>query len=366
LPGTYSSAVLQRVLLVAVAWAILASPRPALAAAPLRITLDPGHGGPEVGASYRFADGVVLQEKALNLRVTIRLRDLLSQAGHVVTLTRTTDALVNADGRDVNGDGRVSLADDLQARVDTANRAGSDLFVAIHFNGSSDASMRGTYTFWNADRPFAERSRTLAQDVQTNLLAALRAAGYTSLDRGARTDAWLLGSGNALFVLGPQSGPIARPSQMPAIIAEPLFLTNPHDAAALRDDKIVDAVAQGLFDGIRAYAAPHKTRPLTALTALPAVLGTPVAAPSRTAWTVWAVTYQDTVKGERLSTQALQALTARGLPGRVLSSPPSAPSRPSYLVVTSGTFPTRAAAAAHATRLRQAGYPDALVRPLNH
>jgi N-acetylmuramoyl-L-alanine amidase len=360
--------VLARALLLAVVvYAALVSPRPALAAAPLRVTLDPGHGGSQIGASYRFADGLVLQEKALTLRVALQLRDLLGQAGYAVTLTRTTDAPVSAHGHAVNGDGHVSLADDLQARVDTANQVGSDLFVAIHFNGSSDASARGTYTFWNADRPFAERSRALAQDVQAGMLAALRTAGYTSVDRGVRTDAWVLGR-SAFFVLGPRSGTVARPSQMPAIIAEPLFLTNPQDAAALRDAKIVDAVAQGLFDGIRAYAtgqnaAPHRT------TQLPApskpVLGSAVAAPSRTAWTVWAVTYQDTAKGQRLSAQTLQALTAWGLPGRVLNTTPRASSRPGYLVVTSGRFDTRAAAAAHAARLHQAGYPDALVRPVD-
>ena len=241
-------------MVVAVVCAALASPRPVVAATPLRVTLDPGHGGSQIGASYRFADGVVLQEKALTLRVALRLRDLLIQAGYVVTLTRTTDALVNAKGRDVNGDGHISVADDLQARVDAANAAGSDLFVAIHFNGSSDTSVRGTYTFWNADRPFAGRSRTLAQNVQTSTLAALRSAGYASLDRGARTDAWLLG-GDALFVLGPRSATVARPSQMPAVVAEPLFLTNPQDAVALRHDKIVDAVAHGFFDGIRRYAS---------------------------------------------------------------------------------------------------------------
>lgn len=353
---------LRRLLPVLVVCASLVSPPPTLAAMSFKITLDPGHGGSQIGASYRFADGMVLQEKALTLRVALRLGDLLRQAGYVVTLTRTTDALVNAPGHDVNGDGRVSLADDLQARVDMANQAGSELFVAIHFNGSSDPSMRGTYTFWNANRPFAERSRTLAVDVQGNILAALGGAGYTSPDRGARTDAWLLG-GDAFFVLGPRSGTITRPSQMPAIIAEPLFLTNPQDAAALRENKIVDAVAGGLFDGIRAYATGQRpARTTTPSSAPPVLLHSAAALPSRSVWTVWAVTYQDTPKGRRLSTQTLLTLRAQGIPGSVISAAPSIPSRSNYLVVTSGAFDTRVAASAHATHLHQAGYPDAFVR----
>jgi hypothetical protein len=61
-------------------------------------------------------------------------------------------------------------------------------------------------------------------------LSRLAAAGYKTHDRGARTDASLLGGG-ALFLLGPKSSIIARPSQMPAILGESLFLTNPADAS---------------------------------------------------------------------------------------------------------------------------------------
>ena len=103
-----------------------------------RITIDAGHGGSEIGATYRFADGTVLQEKTLDLQVALLLRDLLEQAGFSVTLTRTSDTAVNVAYHDLSGDGRVGLADELQARVDAANAAGSELFVSICFNGASD------------------------------------------------------------------------------------------------------------------------------------------------------------------------------------------------------------------------------------
>ena len=47
------------------------------------------------------------------------------------------------------------------------------------------------------------------------------------------------------------------PSQMPAIICEGLFLTNPDDANALRSDAIVEAIARGYAEGIRAYFAAY-------------------------------------------------------------------------------------------------------------
>src|SRR5919204_4256062 len=250
----------RHLVLLGAASAALMGPGRIFRAEPLHVTLDPGHGGPEIGASYRFADGLVLQEKALNLRVALRLHDLLQQAGYAVSLTRSTDGPVNVDDRDLNGDGQVGLADDLQARVDRANRGGSDILVSIHFNGTSDPSVRGTYTLWNPDRPFADRSRRLAELVHRYLVTALRHSGYATLANGARTDASLLG-GDAFFLLGPRSATVVRPSQMPAIIGEPLFLTNPHDAAALRDDRVLEAVARGYFDRIQAFSPPAPAVP---------------------------------------------------------------------------------------------------------
>jgi N-acetylmuramoyl-L-alanine amidase len=243
-------------MLLATAWPPALS---AYASRPLRISLDPGHGGSEIGTVYRFPDGTVLRGKTLNLQVALALRQLLQQAGYAVTLTRTTDAPVNTLHQDLNGDGRVTLADELQARVDAANAAGSDLFVSICFNGFSDPSIRGTETFWNPNRPFSDQNKQLADNVQKSMVADLAAAGYSTRDRRANTDTSLL-NGDSFFLLGPRSNVIARPTQMPAIIGEPLFLTNPADANALRDSRILDAIAHGLFDGIQGYVASTRTR----------------------------------------------------------------------------------------------------------
>ena len=221
------------------------------------ITIDAGHGGAEIGTSHTYPDGTVLQEKNLNLRVATRVRDLLQQAGGFdVTITRTKDTGVNVDNKDLTGDGKVGLADDLQARIDTANNAHSDIFVSIHFNGVSDTSMKGTYTFYDPNRPNSDRSKALAQMVLTAVEKSMKDAGYTPVDHGATDDTKVLGGGH-YYLLGPQSDIIARPSNMPAIIGEGLFLTNDDDANALRNDKIVEAIAQGYVAGIKAYFAQY-------------------------------------------------------------------------------------------------------------
>jgi N-acetylmuramoyl-L-alanine amidase len=216
------------------------------------VTLDAGHGGTEIGASHAYPDGMVLLEKELNLRVMLRLRELLQQAGYQVTPTRTRDAQVNFDKKDLTGDGKVTLSDDLQARVDVANSTGSDIFVAVHFNGISDPNIKGTYVFYDPDRPFADRSKALAEFVDQFVTKSLKEAGYTTIDHGATKDTAVLG-GDHYYLLSPKTDAVPRPSQMPAIIGEALFLTNEDDANAIRKDAMVEAVSRGYAEGIKAY-----------------------------------------------------------------------------------------------------------------
>jgi N-acetylmuramoyl-L-alanine amidase len=220
------------------------------------VTVDAGHGGAEIGTGHTFSDGTVLAEKNLNLKVALRVRDLLSQAGFQVHTTRTTDSQVNTDGRDLTGDGRVGLSDDLQARVDIANAAHSDIFISVHFNGTSDPNQKGTYIFWDPGQPYSDRSHDLAQMVDTATVKALKGAGYPPVDHGATPDTQVL-SGDHYYLLSPKTGIVPRPSQMPAIICEGLFLTNDDDASALRKDATLEAIAQGYAQGIKAYFAKY-------------------------------------------------------------------------------------------------------------
>jgi N-acetylmuramoyl-L-alanine amidase len=216
------------------------------------VTLDPGHGGSEIGTSHTFPDGTVMTEKDLNLRVVLRVRDLLQQANFKVVTTRTTDAQVDADKKDLTGDGKATLSDDLQARVDMANNAGSDIFVSIHFNGTSDTSTNGTYVFYDPDRPYTDRSKALADLVDASLVTFMKNAGYTPADHGSAKDTSVL-AGDHYYLLSPKTSIVPRPSGMPAIIGEGLFLTNDADANALRNNAVVEAVAQGYAAGIKAY-----------------------------------------------------------------------------------------------------------------
>ena len=193
-----------------------------------------------------------LAEKNVNLRVALLLSDLLKQAGYEVVLTRGSDSKVNTAEKDTNGDGEVTVEDDLQTRVDIVNNAGADVYVSIHHNGS-DTPMRGTMSIYCADRPQAAKSKALASLLQTNLLAQFRAAGYTPTDLGVRDDANLGKPGGHLVGLGPKQALVARPSNMPGALGEALFVSDASEAALLRDDRFLQAEAAAYRDAVTQY-----------------------------------------------------------------------------------------------------------------
>lgn len=214
------------------------------------VVLDPGHGGQEVGAAFAFPDGTLLQEKSLNLIVAQKTANYLRQAGIQTLLTRNSDSWVDSAMKDLTGDGTVDLSDDLQARVDIANNARATLFLSIHENGHTDPTMRGTTIYYDDARPFSRRSEYFAQLLDQETVAGLGAAGYATFDRGVQTDSMAVGMGEHFYVLGPDA---TRPIQMPGALVEGLFLSNPTDAAQLRDPRIQDALAQAYARAIKRY-----------------------------------------------------------------------------------------------------------------
>lgn len=221
--------------------------------------MDPGHGGQYPGAVHPDGHGGYdVIEKDVNLRVALLLADALRETGYRVVLTRSTDTILNTSAEDVNGDGQVTVEDDLQARVDFINSSGADLLLSIHHNGSESRSMRGCTTYYCADRPFADQNRALAEMVQSNLLASLRLAGYTVVpDLGARDDATIGKPYGHLCLLGPTTPVLARASIMPGVVGEALFVSFDGEAALLKDERVLRAIAIGYRDGVQRFFESH-------------------------------------------------------------------------------------------------------------
>src|SRR5207245_1997796 len=187
------------------------------------VVIDPGHGGLESGAARSIPR---LIEKELVLDVARRLRDRLEAGGQRVVLTREGDTQVNQAGRDLNGDGRVDVDDDLQARVDRSNEAGADLFLSLHANGGVPGQ-RGLSTFYCPTCPGAEAHLRLAGTLHRAVLAALAPYGATDFGAGIFDEATLGKPYGHLFVIGPQTPRVARRLQAPAAaLIELLFLSD--------------------------------------------------------------------------------------------------------------------------------------------
>ena len=205
------------------------------------VVLDPGHDlrgnaetepiGPgsstrkikDGGGTHGVASG--LTEAELNLRVALKLRPLLRQAGLRVVLTRTRN-------------GGASMGNVARARI--ANRAGAALFLRIHADGSTDRSVRGTHTLYPAlrrgwtDDVYAE-SRRAARLVQAELVTAL---GFP--DRGLQERSDFTGFNWA---------------DVPVILVEMGFMTNPTEdrllASAAYQRRAAIGLCRGALDFLR-------------------------------------------------------------------------------------------------------------------
>ncbi len=215
-----------------------------------RIVIDAGHGGHDSGTIG--VDGI--EEKDVVLDVALRLGKLLhDRLGAEIIYTRSDDMFIP-----------------LETRTAIANKAQADLFLSIHANSSPDESARGVETYYlnftsdptaldvaareNAvsDQSIHQlsdlvkkialkdkiaESREFASDVEDSLYAGLQKGNAGLKDRGVK---------KAPFV-------VLIGANMPSILAEISFVTNPRDAAELQQPEYRERVAESLYKGIARY-----------------------------------------------------------------------------------------------------------------
>lgn len=182
------------------------------------IVVDPGHGGHNPGA---VSNGV--QETDINLSISLLLRDKLLKEGAKVIMTRQSDKAVASNNS--------TLGQELQARVDIAEKNNADLFISIHSNSNPDKSIAGAMTFYPKDR-----SSQLALEVQKALIEQTGA-----VDKGVAS---------ATFY-------VLRNTTMPSILVETGFVTNAQEALRLNDNSYQNKIAQGVFNGAVRYLQSH-------------------------------------------------------------------------------------------------------------
>ena len=202
------------------------------------IVLDPGHGGADTGAVYD-ANGTVLYEKDQVLEVAKILRDRLYYAdGLTVCMTRTGDLPATT-----------TLSN--RARYTYANTTGAKLLVSVHMNGSSDPTVDYTTTLFGK----WQKDKALAYAIYGDLKAK-PPYGLVTLPAAKPNDPDILLDGRKPYSYA--SGVLLK-SNMPATIAETVFITNPYEAAWLADPSGERQlqIAQKLEEGILTYLRAH-------------------------------------------------------------------------------------------------------------
>lgn len=233
------------------------------------VTVDPGHGDVYSEPGRYAPDGT--HESEINLDIGLRLAAMLEGAGVRVVLTRTTQVGANTPEWDRNGDGLIGYDDELAARPDAANVGRSDVFISIHNNLATNTRVGGPSVYYRQDRPFHTESYRLAQAVYSNMVARLDLY---------RTDTWKPSRSHGIlshypyYVLSPYSPPnLVRPTLMPGVLSEGLFLTHPYELYLLKQARVRQSMAAAYYDAVqryvaeRPYAAAYKPRsqPLSAV-----------------------------------------------------------------------------------------------------
>jgi N-acetylmuramoyl-L-alanine amidase len=188
---------------------------------PITVVVDPGHGGMHTGGKGRTG----LLEKDINLDVSLELKRLLEDMGARVVMTRTTDRHFATE-----------VDDDLNVRVDLANRAAPDLFLSVHTNWVEHPAARG-YEVWvpkNARGARDAESRRLARAILGELGQV-----WTSDDRGIKDE-------HNLRVL--------KGTTCPAALVELEFVSNPQAERQLARRDVRLKLAAALADAVRAWA----------------------------------------------------------------------------------------------------------------
>jgi N-acetylmuramoyl-L-alanine amidase len=235
---------------------------PPVAAAPvrgtavrrLRVVLDAGHGGDDPGAV-----GYVV-EKHVTLDVVRRLaRRLREDLGADVQLTRSSDATVP-----------------LAERTAVANQSRGDLFVSVHANSNPRGKLRGVETYVLDNTADHATLRLAAMENGTDghryqaeatdlryILSSLVQGGKMDASTGlaSAVHGELVGHMRARYPdvvdLGLKRGPfyVLVGSHMPCILVETAFVSHPVEGRRLGDEAYRAALADGLFRGIRRFAA---------------------------------------------------------------------------------------------------------------
>ncbi|WP_308419417.1 N-acetylmuramoyl-L-alanine amidase [Chitinibacter fontanus] len=223
----------------------------------ITVVLDPGHGGEDPGAVGPGGN----HEKAVVLQIAKRLRDLLqSEPNFRVVMTRDADFFVPLGvrvrkARAVQADLFVSIHADAFVRPD-AN--GSSVFALSEGGASSTAARWLAQTQNDADLIGGVKVKG-GEDLRKTLLDLTTTATINDSLKLGKAMLGELGSINRLHKPNVEQASFAvlKAPDIPSILVETAFISNPDEERKLIDDDYQQKMAQALFKGIKRYFAKN-------------------------------------------------------------------------------------------------------------
>jgi N-acetylmuramoyl-L-alanine amidase len=179
------------------------------------IVIDAGHGGWDPG----MVSGPV-NEKDINLLIAQKLQHLLELGGATVLITRLDDACLSGD-----------KTGDMAARRFIANNSKADIFISIHQNAFGSPRVNGAQVFYYNE---SDDSKKLAQSIQHQIKEFLL------------PDNRFKARANANYY-------VLKQAEIPAVLVECGFLTNPDEKSRLLTDAYQGKIAWGIYLGIVDY-----------------------------------------------------------------------------------------------------------------
>lgn len=188
------------------------------------IVIDAGHGKPDEGA--QSSRGTT--EAETNLKISLKLQNLLEQSGATVILTRSDENAIYDINAKTLKEKKIS---DIHNRVKIGNESSADIFVSIHLNKIPQQQYDGWQTFYNAKN---ENGKKLAVSIQKNLNDAIMKE-------------------NNRISKPIENIYIVKHVEIPTTIVECGFLSNPEEEKILLDDEYQNRLAWGIYNGIIDY-----------------------------------------------------------------------------------------------------------------
>ena len=188
------------------------------------IIIDAGHGKPDEGAESSRGT----TEAETNLKIALKLQNLLEQSGSSVILTRSDEnAIYDIESKTL----RQKKISDIHNRVKIGNESSADIFVSIHLNKIPQQQYDGWQTFYNAN---STEGQKLAVSIQNNLNDAIQKE-------------------NKRVAKSIENIYIVKHVEIPTTIVECGFLSNPTEEKLLLEDEYQNKLAWGIYNGIIDY-----------------------------------------------------------------------------------------------------------------